>query len=316
MQRLITAADCAEFKNAHAGKTIALVPTMGALHKGHLALIETAKQHADVVVVSIFVNPLQFGPSEDFDQYPRPLQADLTQCELAKVDAVFTPTAEALYPNGLNNTSVILPAPELAKLACGASRPQFFPGICTVVAKLLGWVQPNVAVFGEKDAQQLAIIKAMVADFNWPVRIQSHPIEREASGLAISSRNQYLTDSSDKAVSLLLSRWLVALHGLVQNRPNMLAYDAYGVAREQAFSGVPDEVSQRLGLDYIIAVDAETFAPVEKITTTTRVLIAANVGGDAATKKPIRLIDNLHLGEPLPANLQSVAQQLPQPVGG
>ncbi len=318
MQRLVTAADCAAFKKANAGKTIALVPTMGALHSGHLALIDTAKQHADVVVVSIFVNPLQFGPNEDYEQYPRPLQADLTQCELAKADAVFTPAAEELYPNGLENTSALLPAPVLAQQACGASRPGHFAGVCTVVAKLFGWVQPNVAVFGQKDAQQLAIIKAMVADFNMPVQIIAHPIERHTSdealaGVAISSRNQYLTDPLDKQAAVLLARWLVALHEYSNSNPNAMAYEAYGKAREQAFAGVDEGIVQRFALDYIVALDEATFLPVEKLTATARVLIAAHIGAEGGQR--VRLIDNVHVGQALPENLQPVARLLAQPVG-
>lgn len=300
MQQLITPVDCQAFRKQYGDLTIALVATMGALHGGHMALVETAKQHADIVVVSIFVNPIQFGPNEDYTRYPRPLEADLTQCQAAGVDAVFIPNVETLYPQGLEQPACLIQPPlDLAQLACGASRPGHFAGVCTVVGKLLNIIQPNVAIFGEKDAQQLAIIQRLVNDLNWPVTIVPHPLERELSGLAISSRNQYLTDASDKAAALLLSRWLDALTNFVnQSQPNLPAYQAYGLARELAFADVPDAVKDRFHLDYIVAMDDTTFTPVDTLSPSTRILLAAWVGDPPNEKNGhrVRLIDNHVLG--------------------
>ncbi|PSB65147.1 pantoate--beta-alanine ligase, partial [filamentous cyanobacterium CCP1] len=177
--------------------TIGLVPTMGALHAGHLSLIRQARQGNDLVVVSIFVNPLQFGPHEDFQRYPRRLDADRALCQAAGVDVIFAPTATELYgvdhsPDSNQVTQVIPPASMMAEL-CGRFRPGHFPGVATVVLKLLTIVQPDRAYFGQKDAQQLAILKQMVMDLNVPVEVIGCPTVREPDGLAMSSRNQYLS---------------------------------------------------------------------------------------------------------------------------
>ncbi len=172
------------------GKTIALVPTMGFLHEGHLELMRRARQKADLVIVSIFVNPIQFGPNEDLDRYPRDLDGDLKKCKAVGVDLIFTPTASELYPPGVFQTSV-----EVGKISqglCGASRPDHFKGVTTVVSKLFNLTLPDFAFFGEKDYQQLTVIKRMVADLNFPVTIIGIPIIRESDGLALSSRNAYL----------------------------------------------------------------------------------------------------------------------------
>ena len=173
-----------------AGKRIGFVPTMGNLHDGHLSLVRIAKQHSDVVVVSIFVNPTQFGPNEDFAAYPRTFEADRALCEREGVDLVFYPSVPDMYPAG---ASVSLTENSLSRTLCGAARPGHFDGVCTVVAKLFNLVLPHVAVFGEKDAQQLRVIRRMVRDLRFPVEIVSGPTAREADGLARSSRNQYLT---------------------------------------------------------------------------------------------------------------------------
>ena len=172
------------------GRRIGFVPTMGNLHAGHLALVRLAKKHSDVVVVSIFVNPTQFGPNEDFAAYPRTFEADRALCEAEGVDIVFHPDVPEMYPAGV---SVSVVENSLSRTLCGASRPGHFDGVCTVVAKLFNLVQPQVAVFGEKDGQQLRIIRRMVRDLRFPVEIVAGPTVREPDGLALSSRNQYLT---------------------------------------------------------------------------------------------------------------------------
>ncbi len=179
--------------NAHRqdSKQIGFVPTMGNLHQGHLSLVDVAKEHADIVVVSLFVNPTQFGPGEDFDSYPRTLDQDCKMLEARGTDIVFAPNMEEVYPKWPNITSVNVA--ELDKLHCGASRPVFFGGICTVVTKLFNMVDPDCAVFGEKDFQQITIIRRMVTDLNFAIEIIGAPIVREANGLAMSSRNGYLS---------------------------------------------------------------------------------------------------------------------------
>lgn len=194
MQTFFTVADLRAQIQAWraAGLKIALVPTMGNLHLGHLSLLEIAKQKADKVVASIFVNPLQFGVGEDFDSYPRTLEQD--QQKLAEIgcDALFAPNAQEVYPNGQPETLVTASKP-LTSLLEGASRPGHFDGVCTVVAKLFNLVQPDVAIFGQKDYQQWLVLQAMVADLNFPIEMICAPIGRAENGLALSSRNQYLT---------------------------------------------------------------------------------------------------------------------------
>ncbi|MCI5103589.1 MAG: pantoate--beta-alanine ligase [Algiphilus sp.] len=172
-------------------RRVALVPTMGNLHRGHLALLDSARAHADVVIASIFVNPLQFGPNEDFDRYPRTLEADVAALEDAGCDAVFAPSERTLYPHGRDIAHIHVP--HLGDHLCGADRPGHFDGVTTVVALLFHLVQPDAAVFGRKDYQQLQLIQRMVRDLHFPIRVIGHPIEREADGLALSSRNQYLS---------------------------------------------------------------------------------------------------------------------------
>lgn len=174
-----------------AGRRVALVPTMGNLHPGHIALLDTARAHADTLIASIFVNPLQFGPNEDFDRYPRTFEEDLAALRAAGCAAVFAPDEATLYPHGRDITQVHVP--ELGDILCGADRPGHFDGVTTVVSLLFHLVQPDVAVFGEKDYQQLQIIRRMVRDLHMPVTVHGHPVAREPDGLARSSRNQYLT---------------------------------------------------------------------------------------------------------------------------
>lgn len=192
MQRLTRIADLRQWL-AHArsqGKTIALVPTMGALHTGHMALVENARQQCDLVVMSIFVNPRQFGPNEDFDAYPRDLDGDCALAQAHGVDAVFAPATEEMYPQA---AGPLILAGRQANMLCGASRPGHFDGVVQVVCKLFNLVQPDRAFFGQKDAQQVAIIQTFVRDYNLPLEICVIPVVREADGLAKSSRNVYLS---------------------------------------------------------------------------------------------------------------------------
>lgn len=175
-----------------AGKSIGLVPTMGFLHEGHLTLATQARQETDLVLMSIFVNPTQFGPNEDFESYPRDLQRDTELAKSVEVDVIFAPTVEEMYPH---NGGISIRAGSQATLLCGASRPGHFDGVLQVVAKLFNLVQPDRAYFGQKDAQQVAIIQTMVRDYNFPVELRIVPVVREADGLAKSSRNVYLTET-------------------------------------------------------------------------------------------------------------------------
>ena len=259
------------------GLRIGLVPTMGALHEGHASLLGRARAEMGLVVVSLFVNPTQFGPGEDFREYPRPLEKDLEVCRREGADLVFTPTAAEMYPAGLATTVRVA---GMSEKMCGAFRPGHFDGVCTVVAKLLGIVQPDAAYFGEKDAQQLAIVRRMAADLNLPVEIRSCPLVREADGLALSSRNAYLSQA-ERRQALEISR------ALAEARRAILAGD-----RDAARIG--DGVRRRLagaegiGLDYVAVVDPDTLEDLERIGEKALVAAAARVG-------KTRLIDNVLL---------------------
>lgn len=196
-------------------ETVAFVPTMGNLHAGHLSLVEIAKQHATRIVVSIYVNPLQFSPDEDFASYPRTLAQDLEELQAAAVDLVFTPKTETIYPDG-EQLCTFVEVPGLSHILEGQFRPGFFRGVATVVLKLFNMVQPDYAVFGEKDFQQLLVIRQMVNDLNLPIEIIGGAIKREADGLAMSSRNTYLS-SSQREKSRLLSASLMVLRDQIMH---------------------------------------------------------------------------------------------------
>ncbi len=258
------------------GQRVAFVPTMGNLHSGHISLVELAKQHADVVIVSIFVNPLQFGPGEDLDAYPRTLAADQQQLEAAGVALLFTPTESLIYPEGMAaHTQVSVPG--LDSLHCGKSRPGHFTGVATVVTKLLGIVQPDVAIFGEKDFQQLAVIRKLVRDLYLPVEIVGAPIARNDKGLALSSRNGYLS-----AEELAVAPELQA--SLQQLKASLLA----GSRDFDLLSAEAQQRLQQVGFkpDFINICQRDTLLPA---TADDRqlVILAAAVLGRA------RLIDNL-----------------------
>lgn len=200
--------------------TIGLVPTMGYLHHGHLSLVAKAKEETDFVVASIFVNPLQFGPNEDFDRYPRDEARDLKLLEQAGADAAFLPSVEVMYPNGAVKTTVSVSG--VTERLCGASRPGHFDGVATVVSKLLHIVQPQRAFFGLKDVQQVAVIEQMVQDLNFPVEIVPCPTVRESDGLAMSSRNVHLTPEQ-RAQAPILNEALQAIDGMLREEPELTA---------------------------------------------------------------------------------------------
>ncbi len=223
-------------------KSIGVVMTMGALHAGHAALIRAAHDETDVVVVTIFVNPLQFGPTEDLDRYPRQLVKDLDLCGREDVDVVFAPSAQVIYPE---EPRVTVSAGTLGERLCGASRPGHFDGVLTVVAKLLHMVRADVALFGEKDAQQLALIRRMVYDLDYPVDVVGVPTVREDDGLALSSRNAYLS-AEERQHALALSRALQAGAAAADEGP-----DAVRRAAQQ----VVDDAGDAVRLDYLELVD-------------------------------------------------------------
>lgn len=268
--------------------TVCLVPTMGALHQGHLSLIEKAKTIGERVIVSIFVNPMQFGPTEDFSRYPRPRERDLMLCEEHAVDAVFSPQAQELYPHGLDGMTQVVPPSQLVNQLCGAARPGHFTGVATIVLKLFQLTRPTAAVFGEKDAQQLAVIKRMVADLNLPVAIIPVSTVRESDGLALSSRNQYLNRHSDRRQARLLSRILMQIQEFYQQGIETTE-DAIRLTLDKVLD---EALYPDFELEYVEAVDNETFLPTEILDDNTRIVIAGKVGD-------VRLIDNTLISSPI-----------------
>ncbi len=257
-----------------AGKRIGFVPTMGYLHEGHLSLIRLARPRCDVLVVSIFVNPTQFGPNEDFQQYPRDLERDEKLCRQEQVDILFYPSAETMYPPPYRTYVTV---EQLSETLCGRSRPGHFRGVATVVCKLFHIVKPHLAVFGEKDFQQAQIIKQMVRDLNFDVDILTGPIVREPDGLAMSSRNKYLT-AAQRRQALSLSQSLSLAEHLVQQ--GMRHGDRLIRALREHIEAQPEA-----RIDYVAVVDPETLEPVEEINRPVLVALAVFVG-------TTRLIDN------------------------
>jgi pantoate--beta-alanine ligase len=264
-----------------AGRRVALVPTMGYLHEGHLALVDAARGEANAVVMSLFVNPLQFGPSEDLASYPRDLERDRTLAAGRGVDLLFVPTADAMYPPG--SEVRVVPGPTAMRWE-GEHRPGHFTGVLTVVAKLFHLVQPDVAVFGRKDYQQATLIRRMVHDLDFPLQLVITPTVREADGLALSSRNTYLT-AVDRAAGLGLSRALRA------------AVEAW-CAGEQRVTAIRTVMEHVLGLhpglvvEYIAIADPDTLEPVDVANARTVIMVAGRAGRT-------RLLDNAILGEGL-----------------
>jgi pantoate--beta-alanine ligase len=277
--RMDAPADAQNDRPAGPFASVALVPTMGALHAGHLALVKRAREIADIVVVSIFVNPLQFGAGEDLATYPRTLEADVALLAEHGVDFVFAPTAVEMYPNGTTESRVT--AGPVGALYEGASRPGHFDGMLTVVAKLFNIVAPDVALFGQKDAQQVFLVKRMVEDLNVPARIEVVATVRENGGLALSSRNGYLDDAQREG-ALALSQSLVAAASV--------ARDGHGGAPAAvAAAGAIIEAQPLVKLDYLVVVHPLTFLPVDDdYRGPARMLVAALVGST-------RLIDNAPL---------------------
>ena len=265
------------------GLKVGLVPTMGALHEGHLSLIKKAKAECDKVVVSVFVNPIQFGPSEDFDKYPRTLDADTKLCDGESVDIIFAPTPKEMYGNNrLSNDTLtyIYPPYFFVDKLCGKSRVGHFDGVCTVVMKLFNIVQPDCAYFGQKDAQQVIIIKKMVKDLNIPIEIIQCPIVREESGLALSSRNKYLTEEGKKD-ALVLSQILNNIKSCYKKGITNIE-----ALKETAYS----YLTEKHDLEYLEILDKDTLEEEKNANQNSIALIACKVEG-------VRLIDNIYFEE-------------------
>ncbi len=260
-----------------AGERVAFVPTMGALHDGHASLIAIGHELADRVVVSIFVNPLQFDRPDDFSHYPRPLEEDLALCESLGVDAVYTPTAATLYPEGFDT---VVRAGALASRFEGEARPGHFDGVTTVVAKLFGAVRPDLAVFGRKDFQQLAVIKRMTSDLDLGIEIVAAPTVREGDGLALSSRNRRLSPEQ-RAVAAAIPRSLSAAHHAVEDGARRVE-DILGPAR-----AILDH-DEAISIDYLAMADVDSLEPMELFESSAVILVAAFVGD-------VRLIDNIEI---------------------
>ena len=262
------------------GKSIALVPTMGCLHDGHKSLMLKASTIADIVITSIFVNPIQFCPGEDYDRYPRTLEADKNLSVEAGVDVIFAPSVAEMYPNleKFSDLTMVVPPYELSDIMCGKSRVGHFDGVLTVVTKLFNIVQPDFACFGLKDIQQLFLIKKMVKDLNMPIEIIPCPLIREDSGLALSSRNKYLSDH-DKLTATTISK---AMFSIKQ------AFDAGITETKKLFDIGFASLGEGVDLEYLEFVSFDTFKPVDNIIKSTICAIAARVGN-------VRLIDNIIL---------------------
>ncbi len=258
-------------------KAIAFVPTMGFLHEGHLSLMRTGQEHSDILVVSIFVNPTQFGPGEDLETYPRDMERDLDLLEELGVDIVFTPQPEEIYPPGFQ-TYVSLE--HLPNRLCGLSRPVFFRGVTTVVTKLFNLVQPHVAVFGQKDYQQYVIIKRMVKDLGFDIRIIGGPTVREHDGLALSSRNAYLKLAERESATCLnraLQRAARMVKEGIVDSPEIISQSAAFIERHAGAQ-----------IDYIAIVDPETLEDVARVDRPVQMALAVKIG-------KTRLIDNMRM---------------------
>jgi pantoate--beta-alanine ligase len=273
-----TVSQMQQFAREHRGE-IALVPTMGYLHEGHASLMHEARKRAAIVVVSIFVNPTQFGVNEDLESYPRDLERDRRVAQGAGVDVIFAPSAREMYPEGYQS---YLDVEEITRELCGASRPGHFRGVTTVVAKLFNIVAPRLALFGKKDFQQLAVIRRMVQDFNMDLEIVGMPIVREADGLALSSRNSKL-GPAERAGALCLSRSLAAARGAFQAGERSV-----NELRKVALAPIAGESLAQL--DYLEFRDPDTLAPLQQADARTLLALAVRLGA-------VRLIDNCILGE-------------------
>lgn len=253
-------------------KTIGFVPTLGALHEGHISLMRAAVRQNDIAVASIFVNPTQFAPNEDYSKYPRTFETDLNMCEEAGVQTIYAPDAPTMYPEGY---ATYVTVERLSEGLCSRTRPHFFRGVATVVAKLFNAVLPDRAYFGQKDAQQCAVIKRMARDLDIGIEIIEMPIVREPDGLAMSSRNRYL-GPEDRRRALCLSRSLFQAQTMLQA----------GERSVEKLLAIVRERMRDVQIDYVELVDAETMQPVDRVTAPILLAVAAFVG-------PARLIDNI-----------------------
>jgi pantoate--beta-alanine ligase len=278
--RTIPEVRAAVLEARRAGQSVGLVPTMGYLHEGHLSLVDRCSELADYIVISIYVNPLQFAPSEDFDEYPRDLERDLALAEARGVDLVFAPSDRELYPVEL--TAAVTPR-RLADRLCGLRRPTHFEGVLTVVAKLFGIVQPDVSVFGQKDYQQALLIRKMAADLNMPVHVEVAPIVREPDGLAMSSRNAYLSDEERRSARSLSRVLAEAVAAYRSGERDVAVLKRDMVATLDADGGVE--------IEYVEFVSADELEPVASVSDDTVVALAVRVGAT-------RLIDNARLSRP------------------
>jgi pantoate--beta-alanine ligase len=281
---MIVAKSIAECRAVRAamGDSLGFVPTMGALHEGHLSLVHESKRRATKTAVSIFVNPTQFGPKEDFSKYPRPIDEDLLMCREAGVDFVFLPEPIDIYPT--DAAKMTIEFPELFGVLDGVHRPGHFAGVCQVVAKLFNIVLPSVACFGQKDYQQLAIIRAMVKALDFPVEIVGCPTHRDPDGLAMSSRNRYLS-TSERDRALAISRSLFAIRDTAARGQRDVV-----VLAKQLQDGLLDgwQSPVKVDLQYGAIVDVDTLQPIDRIDHAAQALVAMKVGST-------RLIDNVRL---------------------
>ena len=276
MEIFKTAAELQKFAldAKRSGKIIGLVPTMGYLHAGHASLIDIARKKADIVIVSIFVNPTQFGPTEDLDKYPRDFEHDLELCTQHGADVIYAPAPDAMYEA---DASTWVEEVKLSKVLCGVSRPIHFRGVTTVVAKLFNLTLPDIAVFGEKDAQQLLVIKRMVRDLNFPVEIIAAPLVRQIDGLALSSRNRYLSET-EKSNALVLSQSLYAARGAIESH-GLEGVDLIIEAMKEKITAAGGRV------DYVEALDTANLEPPTAETKEVLLALAVFFG-------TTRLIDN------------------------
>jgi len=264
-----------------AGKSIGLVPTMGALHAGHASLIDAAAKECDVVVVSIFVNPTQFGPNEDYEKYPRALQADTALCEKHGANIIFAPSPAEMYGQDIRASVTTVSVAKLSETLCGRSRPGHFSGVCTVVTKLFNITQPDKAYFGAKDYQQVTILRRMAADLNIPVEIVTCPIVRESDGLAMSSRNAYLSKEDRQHAP--------ALHAALQQARELVTLKL--PSAEAVIQAIRDSITANAPLgqaEYIQLVDPDTLEDVSTTDKPVQAALAVRFGG-------ARLIDNMRL---------------------
>ncbi|NQY73276.1 MAG: pantoate--beta-alanine ligase [Candidatus Margulisbacteria bacterium] len=255
-------------------QTLGFVPTMGALHEGHLSLIETSLSENDATIVSIFINPLQFGPQEDFDAYPRQVSSDLARLETLPVDMVFTPSRKEIFPHTPDNE---VDVSSLSTCLCGKTRPHFFKGVTSVVLRLFNLIKPSAAYFGEKDFQQLVIIQKMVRDHFFPIRVVGCPIVRDPNGLALSSRNAYLSETDTQSATYIYK-------ALTEGRSQYMS----GITKSDTLLDIMTPILKEgnIQIDYLTIVDASTLHPREAIESDDRIMFAGYVG-------QTRLIDNM-----------------------